>query len=183
MNEEGVSLRPVSEADLDQVRLFATDPSALGEFEWFGFADPEARRRRWEKDGLISEESTWLTVALGDGSFAGIVTWAPAKTTPWTSAMVGCFEVGIALLPQHRGRGIGTTAQRLLVRYLFDNTPVHRLQAGTEADNVAEQHALERVGFTREGVKRQLVFRAGSWRDMVIYGLLREEAGSPPGDG
>jgi RimJ/RimL family protein N-acetyltransferase len=38
--------------------------------------------------------------------------------------------------------------ERLLVDYLFRFTTVHRLEAGTEADNVAEQQALERIGFT-----------------------------------
>jgi RimJ/RimL family protein N-acetyltransferase len=85
------------------------------------------------------------------------------------------FEIGIALFPDHRGHGIGTQAQRQLVSYLFDTTTANRLQAGTELDNVAEQRSLERVGFRREGVQRGLYFRAGAWRDSVMYGLLRAD--------
>ncbi|MGQ0629574.1 MAG: GNAT family N-acetyltransferase [Sporichthyaceae bacterium] len=81
--------------------------------------------------------------------------------------------LGIWLLPEHRGRGVGTTAQRLLVDYLFAHTPAHRLEATTEPDNVAEQRALERCGFQREGVIRANAFRRGAWRDSVVYGLLR----------
>lgn len=84
------------------------------------------------------------------------------------------YEIGIALLPEHRGHGVGTTAQRLLVEYLFDNTPAHRLQAYTEVENTAEQRALEKVGFEREGVLRAVVYRAGKWRDSVLYALLRD---------
>jgi RimJ/RimL family protein N-acetyltransferase len=90
------------------------------------------------------------------------------------------LEIGVALFPEHRGRGIGTEAQRQLVDYLFATTPVHRIQAGTEAGNVAERRALERVGFRREGVQRGLYFRDGEWRDSVMYGLLRGDAQSPP---
>jgi GNAT superfamily N-acetyltransferase len=50
-----------------------------------------------------------------------------------------CYEIGAALLPEHRGRGLGTAAQRLLVDHLFRFTTVHRLEAGTDAGNVAEQ--------------------------------------------
>ena len=85
------------------------------------------------------------------------------------------MEIGIGLLPGHRGHGLGTAAQRLLVGYLFAVSPVHRIQAGTELGNVAEQRALERVGFRREGVLRQLYFREGEYRDSVVYGLLRQE--------
>jgi [ribosomal protein S5]-alanine N-acetyltransferase len=52
------------------------------------------------------------------------------------------------------------------------------LEATTDADNVAEQKALERVGFAREGVLRGAVFRDGAWRDLVLYALLREQWGS-----
>lgn len=71
--------------------------------------------------------------------------------------------------------GIGTEAQRLLVDYLFSTTTAHRLQAGTEVDNLAEQRALEKVGFVREGVMRGVYFRAGQWRDSIMFGLVRGE--------
>jgi RimJ/RimL family protein N-acetyltransferase len=92
----------------------------------------------------------------------------------------GNFEVGIAIFAEHRGHGVGTEAQRQLVEYLFNNTTAHRLQAGTETDNVAEQRALERVGFRREGVLRGLYFRGGHWRDSIMYGLLRDDERESP---
>jgi RimJ/RimL family protein N-acetyltransferase len=165
-----VTLRPVQEVELaNLVRLFV-DPSAPGEFQWFGFRMGNAREveRRWHEDGLIGEASSFLAVALEDGACAGWVNWR-------SIGPFGNYEIGIALFPEYRGRGIGTEAQRRLVEYLFRTTPVHRLQAGTEVDNIAEQRALERVGFRREGVTRGAAFRAGRWRDGVMYGLLRDD--------
>jgi [ribosomal protein S5]-alanine N-acetyltransferase len=89
------------------------------------------------------------------------------------------WEVGIVLAPEHRGRGIGTEAQRLLAHHLFDTTSVHRLTANTEADNLAEQRSLERCGFRREALLRQAGFRGGRWRDVVVYGLLRDDLVTP----
>ncbi|WP_231976393.1 GNAT family N-acetyltransferase [Streptomyces sp. 3214.6] len=43
-------------------------------------------------------------------------------------------------------------------------------------ENLAEQRALEKVGFTREGVLRSVVFRDGRWRDGVSYSVLRDDA-------
>jgi RimJ/RimL family protein N-acetyltransferase len=173
MGDDEVTLRPVREEDLDLLQRFDTDPSALGEFEWFGFTDANVRRRRWEQDGLLGADSSLLGVALPDGTFAGIVTWRAVSGagTPDGS----CVEIGIALFPEYRGSGRGTVAQRQLLGYLFEHTPVHRIQAATEVDNSAERHALEHVGFRGEGVMREAVFRRGVWRDLVIYSCLRED--------
>jgi RimJ/RimL family protein N-acetyltransferase len=66
-------------------------------------------------------------------------------------------------------------AQRLLVRYLFAHTQVNGVEATTEITNAADQRALEKAGFTREGVLRGTTFRQGRWHDQVIYSVLRDE--------
>ena len=157
---------------------FRWDPQATGEFEWFGFRMSDAREleRRWEDDGLISDDGwSFLAVRLEDGTCAGWVGWHPGGAP-------GTFEIGATLLPEHRGQGIGSEVQRILADYLFNTTTVFRLTAGTEVDNVAEQRALERVGFSREGVERAHHFRAGLWRDSVRYGLLRTDRRQPAGE-
>jgi [ribosomal protein S5]-alanine N-acetyltransferase len=80
----------------------------------------------------------------------------------------------VALLPEYRGQGIGTSAHRLLVDYLFAYTTVERLEALTDTENHAEQHVLERGGFCREGVLRHAVWQRGGWRDLVLYARLRD---------
>src|SRR5215218_7274579 len=81
-----------------------------------GFRDPGARRRRWAQDGWIGRDSTHLAVALPDGTLAGIVSWRTVKAG---GPEGGCLEIGALLFPEHRGRRLGTAAQRLLVEYLF----------------------------------------------------------------
>jgi RimJ/RimL family protein N-acetyltransferase len=85
------------------------------------------------------------------------------------------WEVDAILDPEHRGRGVGTAAHRLLVAHLFDTTIVHRLSAYTEAANLAEQRCLEKSGFRREGVMRAAGFRGGQWRDVFAYARLRDD--------
>jgi RimJ/RimL family protein N-acetyltransferase len=52
---------------------------------------------------------------------------------------------------------------------------VHRIEADTEVDNIAEQRALEKAGFTREGVMRGAGWRDGEYRDGVTYSILRTD--------
>ena len=167
---DDVILRPIEQADLDDLCRTVTDPAAFGEFEWTGFKDPKALRRRWDEDSWLGATDGRLAVARA-GSFAGDVSYKDRSPTGYQGAI---YEIGIALFSRHRGHGVGTTAQRLLVQYLFDTTPAHRLEALTDVDNIAEQRALEKTGFEREGVRRRMLFRAGRWRDSVLYGLLRQ---------
>jgi ribosomal-protein-alanine N-acetyltransferase len=152
-----ITLRPVQEHELPLVLRIHTDPAVPGDFQWFGFRPKRAidLERRFAEDGLVGSDSSTLAIALDDGTCAGVVSHRPAGDQ-------GNLEIGICVFPEHRGRGIGTEAQRLLVDHLLATTPAHRIQAMTELGNVAEERALERVGFTREGVFRGYGFRDGA---------------------
>jgi RimJ/RimL family protein N-acetyltransferase len=172
MNAGIVRLRPVAESDLSMFRRIATEPEVSG-LDWTGFRDAQAAAKRLANDGFLSAEGGCLVVDAEDGP-AGVVTWRSAGHT------AGKYWVmGILLLPESRGRGVGWRAQALLADYLFTHTPVQRIEAGTQPANVAEQRSLEKAGFRREGVLRSAEFRAGEWGDVWIYGRLRSDP--PPG--
>lgn len=102
---------------------------------------------------------------------AGFVTWSEGRY----SGAAGFFEIGIALVPEFRGRGIGWRAQAMIADYLFEHTPAERIQAGTQPENIAEQKSLLKAGFQLEGVVRAAEFRAGRWRDCLLYSRLRTD--------
>ncbi|WP_255751567.1 GNAT family N-acetyltransferase [Kitasatospora sp. A2-31] len=170
MTDRRISLRPISEADLALLEALVQDPEAIGPLQWYGWSDPGRLRRKWAENGLLGEEQSHLAVADG-GVFRGFVAWRRRAVVP----VAPYWSIGIQLAPDARGRGIGTAAQRLLVDYLFAHSPAVRLEADTETTNLAEQRALEKCGFAREGVQRSLVFRDGEWRDVVRYSLLRSD--------
>ena len=165
-----VRLRPVREADLaalEEGHSREADP-----WNWFRHMPAGALRRHFA-EGMISEESGTLAVETPEGALAGGVSWFTVPHGP--TAACRALNIGISLLPGQRGRGYGAAAQRALAEYLFATTLVERIEAETDVENVAEQRALERAGFTREGVLRHSQFRAGRWRDNVIYSVLRAE--------
>jgi len=167
---DAVALRPVSEDDLAVLERLTNDPAGPGPLEWFGWGDPHLWRQRWMENGLLGSMGGTLLVVRGEAT-AGFVTWRRVPATPISY----CWEIGIQLGPGHRGQGLGTAAQRMIVRYLFAHSLVNRIQAATDVANLAEQRALEKAGFTREGVLRGIGFRAGAWRDAVLYSVLRAE--------
>jgi RimJ/RimL family protein N-acetyltransferase len=165
-----VSLRPVSEDDLSWLASLRDGPAATGPHEWHGWSDPHWERRQWADSGLLGDNAGTLIVQHGTDR-AGSVSWRRVQTGPTAFN----WAIGIGLAPESRGRGYGSAAQQLLVRYLFAHTQANRIEAVTEITNVAEQRALEKAGFTREGVLRGTTFRQGRWHDQVIYSVLRDE--------
>ena len=161
----------MQESDLQILERIDTDPALSEPFEWRGFTNTRARRQRWKDDGYLGPNDSILIISLPDDTFAGLVNWRSISI----SGPQGVFEIGIMLLPDHRGQGYGTIAQRLLADYLFAMTTVHRLEATTEIDNIAEHRALERAGFVREGVLRGRGFVRGQWRDGLMYARLRDD--------
>ena len=167
-----IHLRPIRESDLPVLERLAVDPRAAGPFGWHGFRDPGARRRRLAEDGFLGRDPRNLAVALDpDDSCIGDVSWFAVPTGPTST----CWNIGIVLVPEFRGRGYGTSAQRLLADYLFTTTSANRVEAETDVENVAEQRALEKAGFIREGIRRGSQFSNGEWRDMATYGRLRND--------
>jgi [ribosomal protein S5]-alanine N-acetyltransferase len=164
-----VTLRPVAEDDLPMFRRFAVEPGLIG-LDWSGFRDAQAPARRYASDGYLGAADGRLIVTADDER-AGFVSYRSVQyggTAP-------CWEIGIALLPEWRGRGIGWQAQASLCEYLFTHTPAQRIQAGTHPENVAEQKAWAKAGFHLEGVIRSCEFRAGQWRDGLLYSRLRDD--------
>ena len=103
----------------------------------------------------------------------GVVSWHWVQWGP--TAPSRCPMIGISLLATYRGQGVGTQAQRALADLFFRQTTVNRVEAHTDIENVAEQRALEKAGFTREGLIRGAHWRDGRHRDGPLYSILRAE--------
>ena len=159
-----IRLRPAREDEVALLREWRLRAETDDPFDFFGHRD-------W--DGPRITATSGVLVVEVDGVVVGDVGWRPSEhgMPPYSTA----FAIGISLAPEHRGRGIGARAQRLLAEYLFGYTTANRVEATTDVTNVAEQRALDKAGFTREGVLRGAQWRAGAWHDLVSYSLLRGE--------
>lgn len=168
-------LRPVTADDVAFLDRQHEDPDAAGEFNWYGCREVTRGRlsEQVETDRTIRDDGGMFAVTDDDGRVIGDVSWRTASNGP--PPYGECWQIGIWLAPEGRGKGHGATAQRMLADYLFAHSTHERVEAGTEAGNIGEQKALEKAGFTREGVLRRACLRADEYRDMVVYSKLRGE--------
>lgn len=71
-----------------------------------------------------------------------------------------------------RGKGYGTAAAKLMIRYCFEEMKLHRLFLRVYADNHQAIKSYEKAGFEREALLRDDVCIEGSYRDIVLMGIL-----------
>jgi RimJ/RimL family protein N-acetyltransferase len=167
----GVRLRAMRQEDLDI--LADQETPELDPWNNFEIGASNRFHRRFAANGGIDENSGTLAVESINGDLVGSVSWHTVQHGP--SAACRAINMGISLFTEYRGRGYGSTAQRLLAEYLFSTRLVERVEASTDTENIAEQRALVKAGFTREGVLRHAQFRNGEWRDVAIYSRLRAD--------
>jgi RimJ/RimL family protein N-acetyltransferase len=168
-----VDLRPLVAADVERYERLANDPDYQGPYGTFALGAAGDVQRRFEQDGYLSHQHGRLVVVDKEGIAVGGASYIAVFHGPPPSNVV--YNIGIDIDPAARRRGYGAEAQSLLSRYLFDIYLVERVEASVDVENVPEQRALERAGFTREGVLRHAQWRAGAWHDLVLYSRLRGE--------
>jgi RimJ/RimL family protein N-acetyltransferase len=74
-----------------------------------------------------------------------------------------------------RGRGLGTEALGLLLRHAFLTLGLERVELQVDMGNLGARRCYEKAGFVMEGVKRHAYYRDGSFCDLGMLSVLREE--------
>ncbi len=162
---ERVDLRAIEEADYPVLHRWANDPATVGDYDILRPVSLDDIRRRYRDNRALTAEGGALLIVRKDGVPVGTVSCHPVSYGVYSPA----FNIGIEIEPEQRGQGYGSEAQRLFADYLLTTFPVGRVEASTDSENIPEQRALERAGFTREGVARSAAWRGGRWHDMVVY--------------
>ncbi len=73
-----------------------------------------------------------------------------------------------------QGRGFGTEAVRLALRFAFETRNLQRVWLRVFAGNAAAIRCYEKAGFVREGVMRRAAFIEGVWTDIVVMAALAD---------
>lgn len=74
-----------------------------------------------------------------------------------------------------RGKGAGTFAIEKMLHHAFMDLNLHRLTLDVLEDNVAAIKLYTHAGFVKEGVKREAVYKNGSYHNEIFMSLLHDE--------
>ncbi len=104
-----------------------------------------------------------------EGQFAGTIGCQPIS---WLNRRV---EVGYWLAERAQGKGIMTAATAALLDHAFDEWMLNRVQIQCAAGNLKSQAIPRRLGFTQEGIVREGQLLYGTYHDLVLFGMLRDQ--------
>jgi RimJ/RimL family protein N-acetyltransferase len=148
--------------DSQYLRLLDSDPARP--------ATAKAIRADMEKRAERGDSNAFGIHTLAEDKFIGfvglwVVNWASAEAF-----------VGIGLGERdYWGKGYGTDAMRLALRFAFDELNLQRVSLDAFAYNARAIRSYEKAGFRLEGTKRETTRRDGRRYDDVNMGVLREE--------
>ena len=168
LQTERLLLRPFDFRDVDDVFAYASEP----DFGWYLLLPQPYTRdyaAKFVAQQILDEWSTTPTFAMVyEGHVIGGVGLRVGRRR-------GGAELGYALAKQHWGKGLTLEAARAVVGWGFERYGVHKVIAHAALDNRQSWRVMEKLGMTREGLKRSHGKIGGEFVDYVDYGVLREE--------
>ncbi len=85
-------------------------------------------------------------------------------------------KLGVTIGEKHEwGKGYGKETLNEIIRYCFEVLYMNRIGVEIYAFNERSIKMFENVGFVKEGIIRQLVFKNNNFEDQYMYGLLKSE--------
>jgi RimJ/RimL family protein N-acetyltransferase len=148
--------------DTEHMRLLDADPHRL--------LTGKQIKAEIEREEAASQEIQFAIRTLADDRLIGFVA---LDGISWTH---GDSFVGIGIGDRaYWGRGYGTDAMCVLLRYAFTELNLYRLSLTVFSYNTRAIRSYEKAGFVVEGRQRQALRRDGRHHDLIFMGVLREE--------
>lgn len=150
------------------------------------FSDPDVCRFLYDAEPFESEqEALDLISGYNNPNQKSLCRWAIVwKETGEVAGTCGfhlwdhenkTVELGYDLSRLFWGKGIAVEAVNAVLDHAFANWDVNRIQAFIAVENAQSVRAIEKLGFTREGVVRDKHFFRGQFYDHFLYSMLKRE--------
>jgi ribosomal-protein-alanine N-acetyltransferase len=171
-----LSLRYPAPADAPALYALASDPEVTRFFSWGPYRQEQEAR-------------DWLATLPGRRrrGIALELAVVDAADRPVGITLLNEFEprdrravVGTWFGRDHWGTGANHESKALVAHLVFGAMGLERLGSYADVRNGRSQRALEKVGFTREGVLRGFHRHGDSPRDVVVFSMLRDEWAAGP---
>ena len=165
-----VNLRIIEKEDFEIYHQWVNDLNFVGEFF---FTRQQSMAEIQKSYSERSNKHASFIMEKKDGTRIGVVHHF------LSNLFYDLVEIGYLIIPEERGKGYSTEAVEIIVDYLFILKDIHRIQALIVEENVASKRVLEKTGFKKEGVIRNVGYGRGKYRDGVLFSIIRDDWGQP----
>ena len=172
LRSERLCLREVHDDDAPALFAIHSDPQVMRYWSYPAWTEPAQAERKVADIQRQRRELDILVWAIADSGTDRLIGTSAAFAIDLTQ---GRAEIGYSLHRDWHGRGLASEALRLILRYLFDELGLRRIEADADPRNEASWRLLERLGFVREGLLRERWHVNGELCDTAFYGLLRRD--------
>ncbi|MDX8337924.1 GNAT family protein [Draconibacterium sp. IB214405] len=121
------------------------------------------------QDAIPRASYMWKVVLKNTNEFIGVAGYSLSNN----KFKLG--EIYYKLDPAYWGNGYATELAKRLVVLGFEYFNLHKVEAGVATKNVKSIRVLEKIGMTREGLRRKILPIRGEWIDNYHYAILEDD--------
>ncbi len=174
METERLNLSEIDMGDLDKLHhlhsIYEVDefntlgiPESIKETEQFIMQQLEVRSKTPRSSYM------WKVLLRETGDFIGVAGLSLSNN----KFKLG--EIYYKLDPAFWGKGYATELAKRLVLLGFNTFGLHKVEAGVAAENEKSVRVLEKIGMTREGLRRKILPIRGEWKDNYHYAIVEDD--------
>lgn len=166
-------LRELSRSDIPEVNLWRSDKELISFLGApFRYIDQEIDER-WFDSYLNNRSNTIRCAIIDDAKPEEILGMVALTNIDWVPR-TGILHIMIGN-SGNRNRGIGTFAVSEILKHAFDDMNLHRVELEVLTSNDRAIHLYEKIGFEREGIKKQAAFKSGEYVDVLFMAILKDK--------
>lgn len=168
LQTERVVLRPLASSDLRRCVKWFSDPQII---RFLGRSKPVtlAEEERWFRDYERRADEQIFAIEVERRHIGNLGLHRIDRVHRKA-------EIGIVIgEPSAWSKGYGTEAMRVALRYAFDALSLNKISLEVLEYNARAIRTYEKVGFQREGVHREDVYKDGRFVDIVRMSILARE--------
>ena len=167
---DGYQIRSYKLTDKDALVKYANNQKISKNLrDSFPYPYTEKDAVKWLNLACIQNPEVNFAIANSDEFIGGIGLILPPDVYRYSA------EVGYWLAEPCWGKGITTNALIAFTNYAFQRFDLERLFAGVFDGNDPSIKVLENAGYKFEGRYRKAVYKYDVFRDLLMYGILKEE--------
>ena len=170
LESKDVKLREIEEYDLELICKWRNDWDILKTvFSYLPIS--LTKQRKWYENYLNDNSvQTFLIQYKDESKPIGTVTLGHIDYKNQNA------EIGVMIGESgYRGRGLAKQTLKLLIEYGFKELNLNRLYLQLFEQNETAHQLYKSLGFKQEGVLRNHQFKNGTFCNVLMMGLLREE--------
>jgi len=166
-----VALAPFTEADIDRLIAWVSSPQVLGQWAASGLSYPLTRAQIAAHMRRSAETGGRMFKALDD--HRSVMGHVELGSIDRVNRSLRIGRVFVA--PERRGRGLCADLVRAALGVAFDQLRMHRVELAVFDFNRAAIACYERVGFRREGVRREMFESGNGYWSEIVMSMLESE--------